>query len=195
MIAELIGKILAYVDRPWKAVAVAGLLILGGGGFFIWDMRDKLFLTSLPKIMLDRSKLPIELGQAMVETGADIAAVWSIDLPNNGAYFEQGRQKSDGAWEFTPHRIPVIAENRNTRYLADILAGHPVCDGDSLPSLFARRFVDDGMKRVCAVPIPYRSDVVVGIFVLAWRAAPDRGHEEAAIGIAGELANKLVSRD
>ena len=92
-------------------------------------------------------------------------------------------------------RLPAIVEGANVKNLIQVLEGHAICDGrGNLGSLLVRQLVDEGMQRVCIVPIPPDPQVLVGILLLAWRTPPDAAREDQATGAALEVAGGLVTR-
>jgi hypothetical protein len=197
LIPDLVSRVLGYMDRPWKAVAVILTLIIGGLGWGSWQERERLAqLFVVPeRVTLNRSGLPVALASAVVETGADIVAVWSVDLAANAAYFEQGRRKGGGAWTFAPARVPAITPGGNAQLFADLLAGHTVCDGSgNASSLITRAMSEATVHRFCFVPIRDMEGAVFGVLLLAWYEPPDAAQEAAAIGIGAELAASLVMR-
>jgi hypothetical protein len=197
LIPDLVSRVLGYMDRPWKAVAVILILIIGALGWGSWQERERLAqLLAVPeRVSLNHGALPTALATALVETGADIVAVWSLDLAANAAYFEQGRRRGGGPWTFAPARVPAITPGGNVKLFADLLAGHAVCDGHgNVSSLMTRAMTEANVQRFCFVPIRDMESAVFGILLLAWYQSPDTAHEAAALGTGAEIAASLVTR-
>jgi hypothetical protein len=187
------------MNTPWRAVVIVVLVIIGGLGWAAWQEREKLAqLFVVPtRVTLNRSKLPVALASALVETGADIVAVWSVDLAANAAYFEQGRRRGGGPWTFKPARVPAIVAGSGPQRFADLLAGHAVCgDGaaSNPTSLITRALLEGGVQRFCYVPVRDMQGAVFALLLLAWYQPPDAAHETAAIGTGAEIAASLVQR-
>jgi hypothetical protein len=203
MIVDLIDRFLKWLDKPWKAFALAGLAVLVALGWGGWLSRDALvdaWKMSAGRPILKRSELTETLKTLRAETGADIIGYWSLNLSANAMYFEDGIGSHGKPWDFTPHRIPAIRDpgNATARGLAEIMAGHITCRSPSTPDsdgdLFNRRMVTDNIQRMCIVPVPPAPNILVGIMIVAWIAPPDRSTEEAALGLARETASTMVSR-
>jgi hypothetical protein len=201
-IAELAHKLLDWLDKPWKAFAVAGLAVLAGLGYGGWLSRDALidaWKMSSGRPILKRSELPNLLKMLQNETKADIVGIWTLRLEANAMNFEIAVGKDGKPWDFEPHRLPAIRSPvSEPRGLAEIMAGQIICrspvgshtNGD----LFARRMVEEGVNRTCLVPIPPAPNILVGVLIIAWKKEPDRSTEEAALGLARETASIMVSR-
>jgi hypothetical protein len=198
----LIERIFNWLDRPWKAFAIAGLAILVALGWGGWLSRDALvdaWKMSAGRPILKRSEVPEKLKTLRAETGADIVALWSLRLGANAMDFEEGLGLHGKPWDFIPHRLPAIRDpgSAPARSLSDIMAGQIICripvsngDGD----LFNRRMIADQITRYCIVPVPPAPNILVGVLLLAWVKPQDASTEEAALGLAREEASTMVSR-
>ena len=193
----IIASLLAYVDRPWRAFALAGLAVLALAGWLIWDKRDTLFeawLTpSAPE--LKTAMVPEALDKLTQETNADIVQIWAVDLSANSQWFLGARLHTGERPVIpSPRRLPVIVAASDVRVLIDVLEGTPSClDLTATGSPLARRLEERGMKRGCAVPIPPGPQSFVGIIYLAWAVATDASNEIVAVGAAREIAAKLAT--
>jgi hypothetical protein len=126
---DLIDRLLKWLDKPWKAVALAGLAILVALGWSGWTSRDTLtdiWRMSAGRPVLKRSELPETLKHLRAETDADVIGYWSLNLSANAMNFEDGIGAHGKQWDFIPHRLPAIRDpgNATARGLADIMAGH-----------------------------------------------------------------------
>jgi hypothetical protein len=202
-IFDLIDRLLKWLDKPWKALALAGLAVLVALGWGGWTSRDTLtdiWRMSAGRPVLKRSELTATLQTLRSETRADIVAYWALNLSANSMVFEEGFGDHGKPWEFTPHRLPAIRDpgQSSPRGLSDIMAGHINCrnrpepDGDG--DLFARRMLAENIARLCIVPVPPAPNILVGLLLIAWMTSPDLPSEEAALGLARETASTMVSR-
>ena len=195
-LSALVGRVLAYMDRPWKAIVVIVLVVLLGLGWAAWQERERLFDLFTPDghTELDTGALPAALADLIVQTHADVAAVWSVNLTANAAHFEQGRRRGGGAWMFAPARVPAIVTTSDPNALVGLLGGDTVCDGlDNPQSLVMQRFLEEGMQRLCVTPIPPEGNLI-GLLTLAWHEPPSAAAEAAEIGVAEERVRELVTR-
>jgi hypothetical protein len=198
----LVERIFGWLDKPWKAFALAGLAILIALGWGGWLSRDALvdaWKMSSGRPILKRSELPETLKHLRAETGGDIVALWSVRLGANAMDFEEGIGLHGKPWDFSPHRMPAFRDpgTSSMRGLSDIMAGLVICripdptpDGD----LFNRRMLSDKIQRYCIVPVPPAPNILVGVLLLAWVNPLDNSTEEAALGLAREKASTMVSR-
>jgi len=195
--AGYLSTLLAYIDRPWKAVVVVVLVLVAGFAWVAYEKRDVLIenwmTPSAPE--LKTALIPDALGILTTETSADLVQIWSIDLPTNVQQFYAAR-RHDGERPVipTPRRLPVITSVSSVKALVDVLAGHPICvDLDVMGTPLAERLAQRGMKRGCAVPIPPNAEALVGIIYLAWIKPPDERSENVAVGAARDVARTLVT--
>jgi hypothetical protein len=204
MILDILNRIFEWLDKPWKAIALAGLAILvalGWGGWMSKDALVDVWKMSAGRPILKRSELPEILKHLRSETKADIVAYWSLNLSANAMNFELGVRNFGETWEFTPHRVPAIREPfGSARGLSELMAGQIVCRAvadvaaEANGDLFYRRMRTEKISRVCLIPVPPAPNILVGILVLCWVADPDNSTEEAALGLARETASVMVSR-
>ena len=117
-------------DRPWKAFALAGLLIVGGAGWIIYEKRDTLleaWLTpTTPELRTDA--IPAALAKLTTETDADIVQIWAVDLGSNSQTF-LGARRHDGERPVipSPRRLPIIVHSSDIKALVAVMDGAPAC--------------------------------------------------------------------
>src|SRR5262249_48787248 len=87
LIGSVVERVLAFLDRPWKAVALALLLVVGGTGWVIWTERERLFDVLLaPRAGLAvfrLGSLPEALTDLLWQTTADLVTVWTVAIDDN----------------------------------------------------------------------------------------------------------------
>jgi hypothetical protein len=195
----LLGQVLAYVDRPWRVVAIVVLFLVGGAGWVAYEQRDELIEAWLTPdaSTLNTDAVPAALDRLVEETGADLVQVWAVDLSANSQRFIAARRK-DGERPVIPEprRLPVIVRATDLQVLVDVINGHPACVDvtTAAPSPVAQRLAQRGMTRGCAIPIPPSPELFVGVIYITWLKTPERGGEEVALVAAREVAGKLVRR-
>jgi hypothetical protein len=194
----LIGQVLGYIDKPWKAAVIVLLLVVGGAGYALYEKRDVILEAWLTPSAagLKTDDIPDALEKLSADTGADLVQIWSVDLPSNSQTFIAAR-RSNGERPVIPNprRLPVIVTVSDVQTLVDVMAGHPVC----LPvtehgSPLARRLAARGMKWGCAIPIPPSPDSFVGVIYLAWQERPEQSISDLAVGVARQIAGTLATR-
>lgn len=202
IILDILDRIFKWLDKPWKAFALAGLATLIAFGWGGWLSRDAIvdvWRMSAGRPVLKRSELPRILKHLRTETKADIVAFWSLNLSANAMNFEEGYKNYDEPWKFSPNRIPAIRDPvSQPRGLSNIMAGQIVCRSpptdETDNDLFNRRMRLEKIHRLCIIPVPPAPNILVGILIIAWIDDPDASTEEAALGLAREEASTMVSR-
>ncbi len=196
-LAGLLAQLFAYIDAPWKVLAVVVLIVVGGIGWTLYENREQIveswMTPSTPELRVD--DIPAALDKLAAEAGADIVQIWSVDLSANTQRF-LGARRADGERPVipTPRSLPIIVQTSDAKALVDALNGTPVCIDLSLQGTpVARRLAERGMKRGCAVPIPPSPDSFVGVIYLVWATAPEQSSEDVAVRIAREAAGKLAT--
>jgi hypothetical protein len=202
---DLIGRILGYMDRPWKVLAIAGLLILIGLGYAAWNERDNLvaaFLTP-PKhgmVLVSKRELTDAAIKIVKINQAAMAQVWAFDIRGNAVRFITGINKDGTAWQpsdlHLPDRLPVLTAANDGKYLVSILYGDTVCVNlvPMMPALLFERLFKAGIQRVCIIPIPPQKGKVLALFLVGWLELPDSRLQAITIEAAAELANNLVGQ-
>jgi hypothetical protein len=196
--ASFLKQLLAYMDTPWKAMAIFILAITFGVGWTLYERRAELieaFLTP-SEIELKVADIPVALDKLTTDTDADLIQIWAVDLGENSQRFIAAR-RHDGERPIipSPRRLPIIVTVSDVRALIAILEGHPICvDLSPLGSPLARRLAERGMRRGCAIPIPPTPDKFVGVIYLAWKNPVDETSENVAVTAAREIAGSLVNK-
>jgi len=195
---DFLDKLYNFIDKPWKAVVVIVLFVVGGAGWVAYEKRDAIIESWLtPSAPYLKTTLVADaLGVLATETSADLLQVWEIDLPRNTQQFIAARRR-DGERPVIPipRRLPVVTTASSAKALVDVLEGHPVCiDLTEQGTPLAERLAQRGMKRGCAVPIPPSSEAFVGVIYLAWLNPPDERSESVALGAARDVARTLVTQ-
>lgn len=197
--AGIVDRILRFIDRPWKAVAVVVLLILCGAGWIIYDKRDELFEAWLTPDTpeLKKAEVPLALDKLAAETDADLVQIWAVDLPSNSQWFLGARLHTGERPVIpSPRRLPIIDHTSDISRLVEVLDGRPTCvDLEKTGTPVARRLAERGMHRGCAIPIPPGPESFVGVIYLAWaNEKADASNENVAVGVAREIAAKLATQ-
>jgi len=195
--AGIIDRLLTFIDKPWKAIVVVVLLVVGGVGFVLYEQRDELleaWLTpSSPELRVDA--VPEALEELATTTDAELVQIWAVDLASNSQRFLAAR-RHDGQRPVipSPRRLPIIDHTSDIRHLVEVLDGHPTCvdlSADGTP--VARRLFERGMRRGCAIPIPPNPESFVGVIYLSWPQRTDASNENVVIGAAREVAKLLAT--
>jgi len=188
----LIGQILSYIDKPWKAVVVAGLGILAVSGYIFWEQRGAIVQMIMESpLAKDKliSNLDFELETMVRGTKADVVSVWLFDLGANNVTYVDGVNKGDGPWRPAdwdmPDELPAIVDGTNSKALVSILQGKPFCIDTSIGwGIFISHSRKSGFKQFCAVPIHGYRTPPFAIVVLSYKEPLDDGSKESALSYA-----------
>lgn len=194
----LVGQLFAYIDRPWKAVVVVVLLVVGGVGYVLYEQRDELLESWMTpsEVSLKVTEVTPSLEKLTQDTSADLVQIWSVDLGINAQRF-LGARRHDGDRPVIPdpRRLPIIVHSSDLRIITEILEGHPAClEMTKQGTPFAARLADRGFTFGCAIPIPPGPSAFVGMIYLAWVTRPEKSEETVAVAAAREIAGKLITR-
>lgn len=196
--SDKLSQLFAYVDRPWKVVAVILFLIFGIAGYIVYDKRDLLIESWMTPdaVGLKLDEVPEALDKLAEESGADLVQIWSVDLPSNSQTFIAARRKDKERPVIpSPRRLPIVVHVTDLKVLVDVMEGHPVCVPVVMTgSPLARRLAERNLKYGCAIPIPPNPTAFVGVIYLAWEERPDSSVESVAVGNARALAGKLATK-
>jgi len=198
---RLLDRVLGYMSTPWRATVIVLVLVIGAVFWATWSERDRLFemLRPRPSVLatIDLVAAPTELSALIKDTSIDLAAIWSVDLHANGAFFEVGRL-GEAKWTMQPRRVPFITDTSNPSTFVQLFAGHVVCSaiGDQTQPVMRRLSMQsiaaEGMRRVCLVAIPPTVDTLLGVLIIAWREPATPESEAASIGAAVSFARRIV---
>jgi hypothetical protein len=201
--SDLVGRILGYMDRPWKVAAIAVLGLMAGVGWLVWDQRERLLSSFFPVhhgvVLAGREELESAALRLVRYNRVAMAQVWAFDISGNAARFIAGINRDGTQWHPSdldlPDRLPVMGEHTNERDLIQILRGDPVCaEIDKSPNLLFERLLKAGIKKVCVIPIPPESGKVLALFIIGWLEEPDSRVQSIAVDGASELAATLARR-
>ena len=201
-----IKDILSYVDKPWKIGAVLLLGLFGFVGWIFYEKRNE-FINEwlLPKrehIELNIKEVKSGLVKLNEDTNADLIHIWWVDLSINSSRFLDGMRKDGKLITMSyPKRIPAVTAESDIRVVLNSIIGYHTCKdingniiggGDSMGGLIRRLFIEQGMVRLCLVPVPPSPEALVGIIYLAWKVKQEETIEDAALSAAREVSLNMI---
>jgi hypothetical protein len=201
---DMIGRILQYMDSPWKVGAIAVLGLLAGLGYLIWDQRERVaerFLTAqhTPPHLKSRETIGATLADVVQTDGTALAMVWSVDIRANAIRFVAAAAHDRKPWKPSDHdipeRLPAVTDTTSAASLVTLLHGEAQCmDTFRTVGLLSTNLLADGLTRLCLVPVPPAYGKVLGVLIMAWRAPEKPTTENAAVAEASEAAIHMVAR-
>lgn len=199
-IGSLLDKLLAYVDRPWRAIFILVLVLVLGIGYTVWESRTELvrvFTTHGPTRPLTlRSDLGVVITGLFYGTTADAIAIWAVDLGANRADAKLGKRRGGELWEAHPAHLQWVTEQTNPEVVTKLFRGEAACDNPTaLRGVLSEFLASDGMTYACYIPEPpSSSEAVVGVVVLAWRIEPEPGKLRASLAAVQAQTDKIILR-
>lgn len=192
---DLVASIFSYIDRPWKAVVVVVLILLGGFGLVVYDKRDELFEAwfTPSEIELKTAEIPAALDKLREDADeAELIQIWSVDIHSLSQTFRGARRRDNQPPVIPkPRTLPLIDDASDIVNLAAVMQGQPACavlKGTGSP--LVRRLSERGFGYGCAIPIMPR---FVGMIYIAWAEKPSESEENVALSSAREIARTLAT--
>jgi hypothetical protein len=172
--ADIVGKLLAFVDRPWKAIALAGLMIVGGTLYALWQERAQIASAILQHHVaphLKPDEFPRIAAQLMRETGADMITLAEASLLLNLVRNQQGILRDRPDWQPDPLPRTLLSDDVDAELLAELIEGRIKCAIISSDSRQTERRVEAalGMTRICVCSVPPILGIFVGALIAGWK--------------------------
>lgn len=196
MMTEWISRILAYVDSPFKLMAILIMAVFGFTGFLIYKNSD--VLVGAYK---EQQKLP-DLNEARMEdavthlikyTQADVIAVFKVN-PILGtrvlfrAYTKDGRDRSKEGID-----VGLLSGNSsNNKDVIALMAGEIPCgEYKTAQSEVGLWYIEKGMRYGCRISVPPEAGRFIGQITVGWREQPaDLDQVRSMLMIAATMLSK-----
>jgi len=161
---DTLSKVLAYVDSPFKLIALILMAVLAFGGWMLYDNKDLIVGTykehqKLPDIVEDRVEDAV--AHLFKTTGATTVAVFKVN-PLLGtrvqyrAYTKEGRDKTNDGLD-----VGLFTTNQaNNQDVVNLMAGTVPCgEYKAAQSEIGLWYIEKGMRfggRISIPPEPSR---------------------------------------
>ncbi len=192
--SDLAGRVLGYVDRPWKIGAVAALAIIAVIAVTCWEKRAEIaekVLEGTVTPRLEPDRFPAIAQQLLAETHADAVVLSRISLAGARTVNIDGRRVNDPDWRPPPEPRTMFA-SVTPEQAVDLIAGQVVCDDVPTTGLY-RPDVQLGLRRRCIVGVPPVLEVLVGALSIGWETPPSTVIEKGYRLELQHLAMKLAT--
>ncbi|QYU68585.1 hypothetical protein J4558_00085 [Leptolyngbya sp. 15MV] len=195
MIDRVLGPILAWADRPSRIIAIflGGILVFAA--VLTYEFRVELsaeILRRAAEPRLDADKMRGEIDRIQRETGAPIVIGWRVSLAANEQVFVAAATADRSAWVFD-QSLPFAWEGVNLNAIARLMSGREACFSPANSgSAHMIRLAEEGIRHVCAVPVPGVVGAFVGLIHVGWRREPSLTEREAAIRAARSAGNAVA---
>jgi hypothetical protein len=193
---DTLSKILAYVDSPFKLVAVVVMGILCFGGYIIYDNRELIVGTykesqKLPGIVENRvDDAAVHLFKT---TDATVVAVFKVN-PLFGtrvqyrAYTKTGRDKTNDGLD-----VGLFTGNqKNNEDVIGLMAGNIPCSEYRVAqSEIGLWYLEKGMRYGCRIGVPPDPSRFIGQITVGWDKQPeDLEQTKAMLFIAANMLSR-----
>ena len=193
---DTLSKVLAYVDSPFKLIAIVIMAVLAFVGYFAWTNQELLIgaykeQQKLPSIAEDR--VEDAAAHLFKTTDATVVAVFKVN-PIFGtrvlyrAYTKQGRDKTNDGLDvglFTANQ----ANNADVvRLMANEIPCGPYKTAQSEMGLW---YIAKGVSYTCRISVPPDPGRFVGQITVGWSDEPDDLEvSRTMLGIAATMLSR-----
>ena len=193
---DTLSKVLAYVDSPFKLIALILMAVLAFGGWMLYDNKDLIVGTykesqKLPEIVEDRVEDAV--AHLFKTTGAATVAVFKVN-PLLGtrvqyrAYTKEGRDKTNDGLD-----VGLFTTNQaNNQDVVSLMAGNVPCgEYKAAQSEIGLWYIEKGMRFGCRISIPPEPSRFIGQITVGWDKPPaDLDQTRAMLNIAATMLSR-----
>jgi hypothetical protein len=193
---DTLSKVLAYVDSPFKLIALILMAVLSFGGWMLYDNKDLIVGTykehqKLPDIVEDRVEDAV--AHLFKTTGATTVAVFKVN-PLLGtrvqyrAYTKEGRDKTNDGLD-----VGLFTTNQaNNQDVVNLMAGTTPCgEYKAAQSEIGLWYIEKGMRFGCRISIPPEPSRFIGQITVGWATPPaDLDQTRAMLNIAATMLSR-----
>ena len=194
--ADVLGKVLSYVDSPFKLFALVLMAVFAFSGYFIWQNQAFLFEAykenrKLPAIAEDRAE--DVAAHLFKNTNATVVAIFKVN-PLFGtrilyrAYTREGRERTHEGLD-----VGLFTQSSaNNRDVVALMANEIPCSEYNVPqSEIGLWYIDKGVKFGCRVSVPPEQGRFVGQITVGWDKEPkDLTKAMGMLQIASNMLSK-----
>ena len=194
--ADVLGKVLSYVDSPFKLFALVLMAVFAFSGYFIWQNQAFLFEAykenkKLPTIAEDRAE--DVAAHLFKNTNATVVAIFKVN-PLFGtrvlyrAYTREGRERTHEGLD-----VGLFTQSSaNNRDVVALMANEIPCSEYNVPqSEIGLWYIDKGVKFGCRVSVPPEQGRFVGQITVGWDKEPkDLTKAMGMLQIASNMLSK-----
>jgi len=196
MLQAIINAILSYMDKPWKVIGIACLLIIGASVYTVYEERTRIIETLLhhssrPRLLI--KQFAEEADGLLLATGADVTVLATVDLESNQAQSISGFGRGHAIWLPNPTPRPLIHETTDPLLFVELVNGRTFCINVTAEAPLLWIEYDAGLRRICAIGVPKMIGVLTGILYIGWFEPPSAAHEYSAKLTLQSVANKIIA--
>jgi hypothetical protein len=194
--ADVLSKVLSYVDSPFKLFALILMAVFAFSGYFVWQNQAFLFEAykenkKLPTIAEDRAE--DVAAHLFKNTNAAVVAIFKVN-PLFGtrvlyrAYTREGRDRTHEGLD-----VGLFTQSSsNNRDVVALMANEIPCSEYAAPqSEIGLWYIDKGVTFGCRVSVPPEQGRFVGQITVGWEKEPK--DLTKAIGML-QIASTMLSK-
>jgi hypothetical protein len=194
--ADVLSKVLSYVDSPFKLFALLLMAVFAFSGHFLWQNQSFLFEAykenkKLPTIAEDRAE--DVAAHLFKNTNATVVAIFKVN-PLFGtrvlfrAYTREGRDRTHEGLD-----VGLFTQSSaNNRDVVALMANDIPCSEYAVPqSEIGLWYIDKGVRFGCRVSVPPEQGRFVGQITVGWDKEPK--DLTKAIGML-QIASTMLSK-
>ena len=194
--ADVLSKVLSYVDSPFKLFALVLMAVFAFSGYFVWQNQAFLFEAykenkKLPTIAEDRAE--DVAAHLFKNTNATVVAIFKVN-PLFGtrvlyrAYTREGRERTHEGLD-----VGLFTQSSaNNRDVVALMANDIPCSEYAVPqSEIGLWYIDKGVRFGCRVSVPPEQGRFVGQITVGWDKEPK--DLTKAIGML-QIASTMLSK-
>lgn len=196
-VTSVLDKLLTFIDKPWKAVTLGLLAILGLVLFTLYEQRAQIAAAVLQSLVTPRLLADVykrEAAALLDHTRGDYTQLLEVKLDSNIFSYLVGYQRDGTPWQLGPSSHTVINETIEPRIVAQVIEGDVVCqthnpDSTKQSARIAEQF---DISRWCLVGVPPVLGVLVGALYVGWKTPLSIHDETDATHVMRQAAMKLA---
>ena len=194
--ADVLSKVLSYVDSPFKLFALILMAVFAFSGYFVWQNQAFLFEAykenkKLPTIAEDRAE--DVAAHLYKNTNAAVVAIFKVN-PLFGtrvlyrAYTREGRDRTHEGLD-----VGLFTQSSaNNRDVVALMANEIPCSEYNVPqSEIGLWYIDKGVRFGCRVSVPPEQGRFVGQITVGWEKEPKDVHKEMSMLL---IASTMLSK-
>src|SRR5262249_26739872 len=145
-----------------------------------WSLREDLLdyvSTPMPAhldLHQDWRQRVLDLQQ---NADADFVTISAVDMEHNRQHFLAGFE-GGRLWAGLPPDMPAVPDRAGPVVITVLMQRHSLCFGiDAVNPVVRGHLKEEGIRRLCAIPINWRRDPPVGVIYLGWKREIDEQAE------------------
>jgi hypothetical protein len=196
--AGFLSALLSGLDRPWKVVGLLAIMVVGGIGYTLYEMRAQIAQAILARRVtphLDMQAFTQAAPVIIRDAHAFGVMLLEVRLSDNVAIVRDGLDKDGHVWIPLGGPHPAISEQTDPAFLVKFLRNEPTCFSvnpgtpNAEGAAAAARYQ---IVRLCMIQVPPLFGVMVGALVIAWQEPPDLTTEAQAKLVMEDHAMRLA---